>query len=456
MADVIFKVGTKEKYESLLNKDPNTLYWLTDTQEIYRGNMLFGVGKTATEEAAGLLSPEDKANLDKLVKSGLTSLTPVDGSVFVNSGDDGLTIGVAISKETGNIISVKEDGIFAFENYIIEKQPESSEGYAATYRLKKITSGGSEYVGDEINIPKDLVLQSGTFETVEEPDVPYDGAEVGDPYIDLVLNDLNSTHIYIPLKGIADTVSAGQGITVENNTVSILLDNSNSNGLMLTESGLGLALATSESAGAMSATDKRFLDAVPLLYEKKNYEFSSLPDGSLVISNGKEYRIMCPKDTEWKSQNGGGGNPNYKANRYYIAMKAYAPNDSVTRFKESLSPTDQHVTDDKLNKFEASDFGGVDQYGRKYSIVWLPVAASDEKTGEWSYYGAGSGDGKYIGWYYNVEWCDDEGNVIASDTIRVNLSNEGCHTDNLPYYMSKYVTEEQIKEITKNVEWEDI
>ena len=39
--NVIFKVGTKALYNALEQKDTNTLYWLTDTKEIYKGDTLF-------------------------------------------------------------------------------------------------------------------------------------------------------------------------------------------------------------------------------------------------------------------------------------------------------------------------------------------------------------------------------------------------------------------------------
>lgn len=45
MANVIFKVGTKALYNELEQKDTNTLYWLTDTKEIYKGDTLFGIGQ---------------------------------------------------------------------------------------------------------------------------------------------------------------------------------------------------------------------------------------------------------------------------------------------------------------------------------------------------------------------------------------------------------------------------
>lgn len=209
MANVIFKVGTKALFDALEQKDTNTLYWLEDVQELYKGNLLFATGKTASETAAGLMSADDKIKLDSLSPGTLTGLTPVDASVIIADGEDGKTIGVQLSKEAGNTIVLKTDGLFAAgtqaPEFAIEKQGEATEGYAATYRLKRTLGDETTYVGDSINIPKDLVVQSGSVKTVTEADQPYEGAEVGDTYIDLQLNDSASSHIYIPAKGLIDT-----------------------------------------------------------------------------------------------------------------------------------------------------------------------------------------------------------------------------------------------------------
>ena len=106
------------------------------------------------------------------------------------------------------------------------------------------------------------MLSGGTYEIVETADAPYAGAEVGDPYVDLVVANAEESHIYVPMKGLVDTVKAGDGIKVENNTVSIKLDGANANGLAIGENGLSLAVATNTSAGAMSAEDKTALDTV--------------------------------------------------------------------------------------------------------------------------------------------------------------------------------------------------
>lgn len=168
-------------------------------------------------------------------------------------------------------------------------------------------------------------------------------------------------------------------------------------------------------------------------FEKVKYEISSKPVGTLVNYGEKEIRVMCPSDTEWVLQQSGEG---ANASVYYIGFKAYAPDDSVVSFKEDLAQT---ISDETMYSFEDNEFAGVDKFGRKYSIVWLPAAIYDEATSTWSYYGAHSSVGKYIGWYYSVEWYNADGVKVAADTIRINLSNEACHSAIEPYFMGSVV-----------------
>lgn len=266
-SNVIFKIGTQEQYNALAVKDPNTLYWLRDVLELRKGEDLYGKGSEATALASGLMSAADKAKLDALSAGGAAGLTAVDASVVLASGEDGTTIGVQVSKDSGNALELKEDGLFVSAasgavEFAIERQATPEDGYSASYKLKRTENGTDTYVGDIINIPKDAVLSGGTYEIVETADAPYAGAEVGDPYVDLVVANAEESHIYIPLKGLVDTVEAGDGINVINNTVSIKLDSANANGLGVGTDGLSMAVATTTSAGAMSAADKANLDSV--------------------------------------------------------------------------------------------------------------------------------------------------------------------------------------------------
>lgn len=168
-------------------------------------------------------------------------------------------------------------------------------------------------------------------------------------------------------------------------------------------------------------------------FEKVKYEISSKPVGTLVNYGEKEIRVMCPSDTKWVLQNSG---ENADAFAYYIGFKAYAPDNSVVSFREDLAQT---ISDKTMYSFEGNEFAGIDKFGRKYSIVWLPVAKYDEATSTWSYYGAQSIASKYIGWYYSVEWYNADGIKVAADTIRINLSNEACHSAIEPYFMANVV-----------------
>lgn len=99
----------------------------------------------------------------------------------------------------------------------IEKLPraenEAENLYAHVYQLKvknAAAEGGYSYIGDPINIPKDMVVEDATLETVTEENIatlPEVGFEIGDRYIDLVIANANGKHIYINVKDLfqADT-----------------------------------------------------------------------------------------------------------------------------------------------------------------------------------------------------------------------------------------------------------
>ena len=62
------------KYTSLATKDPYALYFVEDVTTgfvgLYKGESLIAVGTEASQTAAGLMSAEDKKNLDNLVNGG--------------------------------------------------------------------------------------------------------------------------------------------------------------------------------------------------------------------------------------------------------------------------------------------------------------------------------------------------------------------------------------------------
>lgn len=175
-------------------------------------------------------------------------------------------------------------------------------------------------------------------------------------------------------------------------------------------------------------------DEVEDSYEKIKYEVSDKPADTLVTYMEKEIRVMCPATHVWELRPSG---ENADVNTYYIGVKAYAPENAVS-FKEDMKET---IEDETMFYFEGNDFAGTDEYGRKYSIIWLPVAKYDADDAAWTYYGNGSSKEKYIGWFYSVEWYDSNGTVITSDCIRINLANEDCYSVPKPYYVSDALKE---------------
>ena len=188
---------------------------------------------------------------------------------------------------------------------------------------------------------------------------------------------------------------------------------------------------------ANAYTDEQ-LEAALGEYLAKKYEIAHKPEGTLVNYRDKEIRVMCPADTKWVKQNVGA---NGNANMYYMGFKAYAPEGAVSFKEDDLAV----IEDQTMYYFENNEFAGIDENGRKYSIVWLALASYDETTDTWSYFGAKSTADKYIGWYYSVEWYDANGVIIASDCIRINLSNENCHSSIEPYYVGEMMKEIESK-----------
>lgn len=147
--------------------------------------------------------------------------------------------------------------------YSVAKQATAEAGFLSTYYL---TKDGAQ-VGEKINIPKDFLVNSADIKTVETADTPYEGAQVGDLYIDFVINsksaDDTASHVYLPVNELVDAYTGGNGIEVSaQNLISAKIDTANANGLGVTAAGFKLNVATASTAGAMSAADKAKLDGI--------------------------------------------------------------------------------------------------------------------------------------------------------------------------------------------------
>lgn len=168
-----------------------------------------------------------------------TDVVRQEGSELVPWSEEGAEVNIIEKvKVNGTELAVDEADrsvnvvIPEADEYSLVKDATPQSDYSAVYHLQK---NGSN-VGDAINIPKDMVVSSGSVQTVTTPDEPYAGAQVGDKYIDLVLANTANEHVYIPVKDLVDIYTAGDGISVsEYNTISAKLSATGS--LTFNESG---------------------------------------------------------------------------------------------------------------------------------------------------------------------------------------------------------------------------
>lgn len=138
-------------------------------------------------------------------------------------------LSAAISGEIEARISADADLLSSLSVTIEDGGEPALSSVLKTYVVKQ---GGVE-VGT-IDIPKDFLVKSAEVCSVTTADVPYEGAQVGDKYIDLEINaktgSTEDSHIYIPIKdffvpykaGVTDTISVDIG---DDNTISAIVRN---------------------------------------------------------------------------------------------------------------------------------------------------------------------------------------------------------------------------------------
>jgi len=429
MAKVRYVQGKKASYLALSKYDPLALYFCTDTNELFKGDQLYSDGVRIVPNYESL--PEFNVAAD-----GILYFCKDNGCGYVlNEARDGWIIAIhGIDNET---IGLNESGLMAVTAVPIVKVTGLAE---ELQRIEALTLGGGSIATTET---------AGIMKPGNEFEVAEDGT------LSLVAVEITKvTGLEERLNAVEQAVAGGvhycgavdkfEDLPVDasvGDLYEVYADNSEwcFNGEKWFEYGKTTDIDLSGYAEK---------EEVRTIAQMVDYEISHKPTGTLVNYTDDEIRIMCPVDTQWEpQQSGAGADPN----AYYIGFKAYAPNDEIVSFKEDLA---EIISDATMYSFENNEFAGIDEYGRKYSIVWLPVAAYNQDADTWTYYGASSSNEKYIGWYYSVEWYDANGVKVAADTIRINLSNENCHTSVVPFYVS------EVKSILASIEetmtWEDI
>lgn len=167
-------------------------------------DLISKVGKAAEDEVAatGLYALIDE--IKALAEGKVASVGATDKSITVGGTATKPTVGVAISADEGNALSLAADGLkvtipeVTIPVYSVVEDKTSTE-YSAIYHLTK----DGINVGAAINIPKDMVVKSGTVETNPA------GKPVG-TYLVLTLANATEDKIYINVGDLIEYVTAGE------------------------------------------------------------------------------------------------------------------------------------------------------------------------------------------------------------------------------------------------------
>lgn len=144
------------------------------------------------------------ADMDKKV----ASVTAEDKSITVGGTATAPSVKVAIAAGEDNALTLAADGLKvvvpAAAEYSIAKLEAANEGMSASYQLTK----DGKNVGAIIDIPKDMVVKSGTVETYKAGSLPTGVAEAG-TYIVLTLANTTEDKLYINVSDLIEYVTSG-------------------------------------------------------------------------------------------------------------------------------------------------------------------------------------------------------------------------------------------------------
>lgn len=167
--------------------------------------------------------------------------------IVIEGTDTAPTVGIKLDPAEGNIATLSEAGLKVTAPtvnvpvYSLKKDATSTD-YAAVYHL---TKDGAN-VGEAINIPKDLFVESG--EIVENP-----AGQTPGKYLKLVLQN-QTDPVYINVADLVDAYTPGNGITISG-TNEVAAKVVAANGLSVDANGIKMGAASGTAAGAMSSAD---------------------------------------------------------------------------------------------------------------------------------------------------------------------------------------------------------
>lgn len=185
-------------------------------------DLIAKVGKAAEGEVAATGLYKEIADVLAVANGKVASVAAADKSITIGGSATEPTVKVAIASGEDNALSLAADGLkvvipeVTVPEYSIKKLDAATEGMSASYQLTKDGAG----VGAVIDIPKDMVVKSGSVQTFAAGELPAGVTEAG-TYIVLVLANATSDKLYIKVDDLIEYVTSG---SAEGDMVFINID----------------------------------------------------------------------------------------------------------------------------------------------------------------------------------------------------------------------------------------
>lgn len=185
-------------------------------------DLISKVGKAAEGEAAATGLYKEIADVLAVANGKVASVAAADKSITIGGSATEPTVKVAIASGADNALELAADGLkvvipeVTVPEYSMKKLDAATEGMSASYQLTK----DGAVVGAVIDIPKDMVVQSGSVQTFAAGELPAGVTEAG-TYIVLVLANAASDKLYIKVDDLIEYVTSG---SAEGDMVFINID----------------------------------------------------------------------------------------------------------------------------------------------------------------------------------------------------------------------------------------
>ena len=389
--NVRFFGGYKSEYVSIPKHNPIGLYFCADSRELFLGDKLLSDGLRVVPTFADLPSISEHKAAEGVIYFVESTK---NGYVLPRGGYDWLQVIYAPTSGEGAEVDLS--------NYYTKAEVDEAILKAIT-NIEIEVDLSNYYTKSEVD---ELIPDVSGFATKEELQEAIDSIE--HPSIDLTgyatKDEVAAVEAKIPsIEGLATKQELDEAIkSIEHPVIDLT------------------GYATEDYIKAVANTNK--YEVLPM-------------EGLFVTYSDTEVRVNTQHVdiASLPPQNAGDGSSD---SYYYMTFRAYAP-EGATSVIEGSS--------DKMDT-EHSELA-TDKYGRKYTTIWSAIASKSGNT--WSKFGDRSTVDKYLGFYYNFHWYNED-KLLSKDKVRVILTNDACHNDLVPDAVARRI-DDKVTVVAKTI-----